>query len=151
MISMTVIPRPISRFSAYRLRPSIFLSPRFSPETQWAADQGGPSWLRDGGHRSAPRSPGRKYERGFLFPEDPRPRGHNLVSPDVYRTHMTRGSGFHTSSPTLQVSTECPHGMLRITSGARYCNGMAFPQCSLPIRAWPKSQMVSGPAPPKRY
>jgi hypothetical protein len=42
--------------------------------------------------------------------------------------------GLHTKSPTFQRSTASPHVMLRITSGARYCNGMAFPLCWPPIR-----------------
>lgn len=64
--------------------------------------------------------------------------------------NKTRGI-FHTKSPTLHISTASPHFILRMTSGARYGTGIAFPRCSLPIRAWPKSQIVSAPAPPSIY
>jgi hypothetical protein len=113
------------------------------------ANQEGQSSLQDGGRHSAHQIRGHRHGRDFRVQEDPRPSVKAVsVSKKKSLSHKKEGGRFHTKSPILQISTAFPHFIFRIISGARYGTGIAFPLCSPPIRACPKSQMVSGPAPP---
>jgi hypothetical protein len=113
-------------------------------------DQGGRSSLQDGGRHSALQIRGRRYGRDLRVREGPRPSvKEELILKN--RTIRNKEGRFRTKSPILHIATAFPHVMLRITSGARYGTGMAFPLCSLPIRACPKSQIVSDPAPASIY
>jgi hypothetical protein len=88
-------------------------------------------------------------EEDLRLREGPRPsvKGLNLI-----KSTMRKKEGiFYTKSPTLHISTAFSHFILRITSGARYCTGMAFPLCNLPMRACPKPHIVSAPAPASIY
>jgi hypothetical protein len=107
--------------------------------------------LQGGRHYLAPLIHCRKYGIDFLVQASPRPSVKEELAEEMIRIARRERGRFHTKSPKLQISTELSHFILRITSGARYGTGMAFPLCSLPTRACPRSQMVSGPAPPSIY
>ena len=134
----------------YRLHSSTCLFHYSCLEIQAVAVQGGRSSLQDDERHSAPQIRDRRHGRDLRVREGLRPSVKE-ESASENRTIRRKGGRFPTKSPTLQISTAFLHLMLRITSGARYGIGMAFPLCSLPMRACPKSQIVSGPAPPSIY
>lgn len=115
------------------------------------ADQGEQLLLQGDEHYLAPLIYCRKYGIDFLVQASPRPSVKEELAEERNRIVRRERGRFHTKSPKLQISIELSHFILRITSGARYGTGIAFPLCSLPIRACPRSQMVSGPTPPSIY